>query len=77
MAKARPVWDGLAKAKGHNGEEIILLVEAKGHLSEMKSELRATSSESRGVIQNTFQKFRQKMELMKSTQVFGRIPTIN
>lgn len=55
-----PVWDGLAKAKGHNKEEIILLVEAKGHLSEMKSELRVTSSESRGVIQNTFQKFRQK-----------------
>lgn len=55
-----PVWDGLAKAKGNNGEEIVLLVEAKAHLSEMNSELRATSLHSIRVIQNTFQKFRQK-----------------
>ena len=58
--KRGPVWDGLAKAKGNSGEEIILLVEAKAHLSEMKSELRATSLDSVIVIRKTFQKFRQR-----------------
>ena len=58
--KRGPVWDGLAKAKGNSGEEIILLVEAKAHLSEMKSELRATSLDSVSVIRKTFQKFRQR-----------------
>ncbi len=58
--KRGPVWDGLAKAKGNNGEEIVLLVEAKAHLSEMNSELRATSLDSIRVIQSTFRKFRQK-----------------
>lgn len=58
--KRGPVWDGLAKAKDNSGEEIILLVEAKAHLSEMKSELRATSLDSVSVIRKTFQKFRQR-----------------
>ena len=58
--KRGPVWDGLAKAKGNSGEEIILLVEAKAHLSEMKSELRAASTESINIIKKTFQQFRQK-----------------
>lgn len=58
--KRGPVWDGLAKAKSHSEEEIILLVEAKAHLSEMKSELRATSLDSVRVIQRTFQQFRQR-----------------
>ena len=56
-----PVWDGLAKAKGSSGEEIILLVEAKAHLSEMKSELRATSTESINIIKKTSNNFVKRM----------------
>ena len=46
--------------KSNSGEEIILLVEAKAHLSEMKSELRATSLDCVSVIRKTFQQFRQR-----------------
>ena len=50
--------DNFLNVLGISGE--ILLVEAKAHLSEMKSELRATSTESINIIKKTFQQFRQK-----------------
>lgn len=44
--KNGPQWDGLAAVIGKNGEKGILLVEAKAHLDETKSDLKADSQVS-------------------------------
>ncbi len=44
--KNGPQWDGLAVVDGINGQKGFLLVEAKAHLNETKSDLKATSAES-------------------------------
>lgn len=44
--KNGPQWDGLAVVNGVNGQKGFLLVEAKVHINEIKSDLRATSEES-------------------------------
>jgi len=44
--KNGPQWDGLAIMAGDNGELGLLLVEAKAHITETKSDLKAESQES-------------------------------
>jgi len=44
--KNGPQWDGLAIVKGDNGELGLLLVEAKAHITETKSDLKAESQVS-------------------------------
>ncbi|GAA0122308.1 MULTISPECIES: hypothetical protein [Clostridium] len=44
--KNGPQWDGLAVVNGINGEKGFLLVEAKAHLDETKSDLKAVSNQS-------------------------------
>ena len=44
--KNGPQWDGLAIATGDNGELGLLLVEAKAHITETKSDLKAESQVS-------------------------------
>lgn len=44
--KNGPQWDGLAVVNGINGQKGFLLVEAKAHLDETKSDLKAVSNQS-------------------------------
>jgi hypothetical protein len=51
-AKRGPQWDGLAIVKGKNGQNGLLLVEAKAHLQEMHSKIQA-GDKSREIIEQT------------------------
>jgi hypothetical protein len=50
--KNGPKWDGLAVVNGINGQKGLLLVEAKAHIDETESDLKATSKESIDKIKN-------------------------
>ncbi|MGE7604416.1 hypothetical protein ACQKL5_18370 [Peribacillus sp. NPDC097675] len=58
-----PQWDGYAAAVGKNGQKGFVLVEAKAHVKEMKSSIRAKDLESRFMIENTM---KETMEAMGS-----------
>lgn len=51
--KGGPQWDGLAIVDGKAGEKGILLVEAKAHSDETKSDLKATSKVSVDLIESS------------------------
>lgn len=44
--KNGPQWDGLATVNGKNNEKGVILVEAKAHVSETQSDMKASSIES-------------------------------
>lgn len=50
-----PVWDGIATVTGQDNKNGLLLVEAKAHISETTSQIKATSEKSRKLIQATLQ----------------------
>lgn len=50
-----PVWDAVATIANENNEKGLLLVEAKAHLHETFSQMRATSDNSRQLIERTIQ----------------------
>lgn len=50
--KNGPQWDGLAVVNGIDGQKGLLLVEAKAHIDETKSDLKAVSEESINKIKN-------------------------
>jgi hypothetical protein len=51
--KNGPQWDGLAVINGSNKQKGFLLVEAKAHIDETKSDLKAKSNESINIIQRS------------------------
>lgn len=51
--KKGPQWDGLAVVNGINGQKGFLLIEAKAHLDETKSDLKAVSDESVKIIEKS------------------------
>lgn len=53
--KNGPQWDGLAVVNGNNGQEGLLLVEAKAHLNEIKADLRADSQISVDLIKGSME----------------------
>lgn len=61
--KNGPVWDGLAKAKDKDGNDVILLIEAKAHTDELNSTMKATSEKSIDVITNSLEKLRVKYNI--------------
>lgn len=50
-----PVWDGIATVTGQDNKNGLLLAEAKAHISETTSQIKATSEKSRKLIQATLQ----------------------
>lgn len=48
--KNGPQWDGLVVVNGVNGQKGLLLVEAKAHLDETNSDLKAVSDQSINII---------------------------
>lgn len=48
-----PVWDGIATVTGQLNNKGLLLVEAKAHINETSSQIKATSEKSRKLIQET------------------------
>lgn len=48
-----PQWDGYAVAGGKNGQKALVLIEAKAHVKEMQSSMRAKDLESRFLIEST------------------------
>ena len=51
--KNGPQWDGLATVRNVEGKTGLLLIEAKAHIDETKSDLRATSQESINLIEKS------------------------
>ncbi|MGE7781587.1 hypothetical protein ACQKL0_16830 [Peribacillus sp. NPDC097264] len=58
-----PQWDGYATVAGKDGQKGFLLVEAKAHLKEMTSSIRAKDLDSRFLIESTM---KETMEAMGS-----------
>ncbi|MGM9955671.1 MAG: hypothetical protein ACI35J_07390, partial [Peribacillus sp.] len=58
-----PQWDGYATVAGKDGQKGFLLVEAKAHLKEMASSIRAKDLDSRFLIESTM---KETMEAMGS-----------
>jgi len=50
--KNAPQWDGLVVVNGIDGQKGLLFVEAKAHIDETKSDLKAISKESIDKIKN-------------------------
>ncbi|ASF38032.1 hypothetical protein CEH05_02495 [Halobacillus halophilus] len=48
-----PRWDGIAMVRGKDGRKGLLLVEAKAHVKEMRSKIKATDSQSVDLIERT------------------------
>ncbi|MCP3029845.1 hypothetical protein LF817_00670 [Halobacillus sp. A1] len=53
--KIGPSWDGIATVEGKDGRRGLLLVEAKAHVREMNSQLRASDDKSIELILRTIQ----------------------
>ncbi|WP_347549028.1 hypothetical protein ABFG93_16085 [Pseudalkalibacillus hwajinpoensis] len=51
--KKGPQWDGVATVQGKNGEKGLILVEAKAHLHEMRSTIKAKDNRSIELIHRT------------------------
>jgi len=51
-----PQWDGLAVVDGKENKKGILLIEAKSHTSETKSDMKATADKSIGLINSSIKK---------------------
>jgi len=51
--KNGPQWDGLATVNNSEGKKGLMLIEAKAHISETKSDLRAGSQKSIGLIEKS------------------------
>lgn len=48
-----PVWDGIATVTGQDNKKGLLLIEAKAHIDETSSQIKATSDKSRKLIKAT------------------------
>lgn len=55
-----PQWDGLAVVQGKNGQKGLLLIEAKAHVNEMTSKIRAVDNKSKALIESTLEEVRRK-----------------
>ncbi|WP_347549067.1 hypothetical protein ABFG93_16295 [Pseudalkalibacillus hwajinpoensis] len=51
--KKGPQWDGVATVQGKNGEKGLILVEAKAHVHEMRSTIKAKDNKSIELIHRT------------------------
>jgi hypothetical protein len=60
-SKGGPQWDGLAIVEGKSGKKGILLVEAKAHPDETKSDLKATSKVSVDLIEKSISEVQNYM----------------
>ena len=55
-----PKWDALAVVQGKNGHKGLLLVEAKAHVNEMRSKIKAVDDKSKKLIESTLEEAKQK-----------------
>lgn len=61
-----PVWDGLATIVSDSGEKGMLLLEAKSHINETRSKIKATSIKSKEVIYRTIDEVKQAVKSAES-----------
>lgn len=59
--KNGPQWDGIAVADGKENSKGLLLIEAKAHTEETKSDMKASSAESIKMINNSFEEVQKYM----------------
>lgn len=50
-----PQWDALAEVQGKNGQKGLLLLEAKAHVNEMTSKIKAVDVKSKALIESTLE----------------------
>ena len=65
-----PQWDGLAVVQGKNGQKGLLLVEAKAHVNEMRSKIKAADEKSIQLIESTLEEVKQKFQSEASLDIW-------
>ncbi|WP_238885076.1 hypothetical protein [Clostridium sp. YIM B02551] len=64
--KNGPKWDGLGVIEDNEGKQGVLLIEAKAHADETKSDLKASSMESLNMIEEALENVKRYMGVDKS-----------
>ena len=65
-----PQWDGVAVVQGRNGQKGLLLIEAKAHVNEMTSKIRAVDDKSKALIESTLEEVRRKLDSHASLDIW-------
>lgn len=69
-ARKGPQWDGIATIEGKGNQKGLLLVEAKAHVNEMKSKIKAVDSDSKSLIETTLKEVMEKLQSNASLDVW-------
>ncbi|MEK3976223.1 hypothetical protein [Psychrobacillus sp. FSL K6-1267] len=69
-AKKGPQWDGIAVLEGKNGQNGLLLVEAKAHVHEMRSKIQAKDVRSKAVIESSIMEVKRAMGSQVSIDIW-------